>query len=123
MIDLDQGPCAIKRLRGCGCGNDYVAVDPHGDIYPCHQFVGIERWKMGNLTEGTFNDEIKTYFAKTHLYSKGGCADCWAKFYCSGVATLTRSSTRATAASRTRSPASFRESAWNALSRWLSIGR
>lgn len=84
MVDLDQGPCAIKRLRGCGCGNDYVAVDPHGDIYPCHQFVGIDKWKMGNLTDGTFNDDIKTYFAKTHLYSKGGCADCWAKFYCSG---------------------------------------
>ncbi len=84
MVDLDQGPCAIKRLRGCGCGNDYVAVDPHGDIYPCHQFVGIDRWKMGNLNDGTFNDEIKTYFAKTHLYSKQGCRDCWAKFYCSG---------------------------------------
>lgn len=84
MVDLDQGPCAIKRLRGCGCGNDYVAVDPHGDIYPCHQFVGIEKWKMGNLNEGTFNNDIKTYFAKTHLYSKEGCRDCWAKFYCSG---------------------------------------
>lgn len=84
MVDLDQGPCAIKRLRGCGCGNDYVAVDPHGNIYPCHQFVGIDEWKMGNLTEGTFNNDIKTYFAKTHLYSKQGCRDCWAKFYCSG---------------------------------------
>lgn len=84
MVDLDQGPCAIKRLRGCGCGNDYVAVDPHGNIFPCHQFVGIDEWKMGNLNDGTFNDEIKTYFAKTHLYSKQGCRDCWAKFYCSG---------------------------------------
>lgn len=84
MIDLDEGPCAIKRLRGCGCGNDYVAVDPHGDIYPCHQFVGIDKWKMGNLFDGSFNEEIKTYFAKTHIYSKEGCRDCWAKFYCSG---------------------------------------
>ncbi len=84
MVDLDQGPCAIKRLRGCGCGNDYVAVDPMGNIFPCHQFVGIDKWKMGNLNDGTFNDEIKTYFAKTHLYSKQGCRDCWAKFYCSG---------------------------------------
>ena len=84
MIDLDQGPCAIKRLRGCGCGNDYVAVDPHGNIFPCHQFVGIDEWKMGNLIDGTFNNDIKTYFAKTHLYSKEGCRDCWAKFYCSG---------------------------------------
>ena len=49
MLDLDQGPCAIKRLRGCGCGNEYVAITPDGDIYPCHQFVGLEEYKMGNL--------------------------------------------------------------------------
>lgn len=84
MVDLDQGPCAIKRLRGCGCGNDYVAVDPNGDIYPCHQFVGIAEWKMGNLYDGSFNNDIKTTFAKTHVYSKEGCRSCWAKFFCSG---------------------------------------
>ena len=84
MVDLNAGPCAIKRLRGCGCGNDYVAVDPHGDIYPCHQFVGIEQWKMGNLYDGTFDDDIKTYFSKVHVYSKEGCRNCWAKFFCSG---------------------------------------
>ncbi|MDD6033930.1 MAG: thioether cross-link-forming SCIFF peptide maturase, partial [Oscillospiraceae bacterium] len=54
MIDLDQGPCAIKRLRGCGCGNEYVAITPDGDIYPCHQFVGMEEWKMGSLYDGSF---------------------------------------------------------------------
>ncbi len=84
MVDLDQGPCAIKRLRGCGCGNDYVAVAPNGDIYPCHQFVGMDDWKMGNLYEGTFNHDIKDLFAKTHVYNKEGCRDCWAKFFCSG---------------------------------------
>ncbi|MBR5310016.1 MAG: SPASM domain-containing protein [Oscillospiraceae bacterium] len=56
MIDLDQGPCAIKRLRGCGCGNEYVSVTPDGDIYPCHQFVGNDEWKMGSL-----DDEANNY--------------------------------------------------------------
>ncbi|MGN0618235.1 MAG: thioether cross-link-forming SCIFF peptide maturase [Ruminiclostridium sp.] len=84
MIDLQQGPCAIKRLRGCGCGNEYVAVTPDGDIYPCHQFVGIDDWKMGNIYDGKVNQEIADYFAKTHIYSKKDCADCWARFYCSG---------------------------------------
>lgn len=84
MVDLNQGPCAIKRLRGCGCGNDYVAVTPNADIYPCHQFVGVEEWKMGNLFDGTFNEDIKNTFAGTHVYSKQGCRDCWAKFFCSG---------------------------------------
>ncbi|HPR40185.1 MAG TPA: thioether cross-link-forming SCIFF peptide maturase [Oscillospiraceae bacterium] len=84
MIDLDQGPCAIKRLRGCGCGNEYVAVTPDGDIYPCHQFVGKEEWKMGNLDTGELNAEIKDKFACSNVYTKQGCRDCWAKFYCSG---------------------------------------
>lgn len=84
MIDLDQGPCAIKRLRGCGCGNEYVAVTPDGDIYPCHQFVGQEEWKMGNLHDNTFDFAKKTYFAATTVYNKPDCRQCWAKFYCSG---------------------------------------
>lgn len=84
MIDLNQGPCAIKRLRGCGCGNEYVAVTPQGDIYPCHQFVGMEQFKMGNLHDGTFNTEMKLDFARANVYSKENCKDCWAKFYCSG---------------------------------------
>ena len=84
MIDLDQGPCAIKRLRGCGCGNEYVAITPDGDIYPCHQFVGIEEYKMGSLVDGSFNMDMKQQFAQTHIYNKPSCRDCWAKFYCSG---------------------------------------
>ncbi len=84
MIDLDQGPCAIRRLRGCGCGNEYVAVTPDGDIYPCHQFVGKEEWKMGNLDTGELNEKIKDKFACSNVYTKQGCRDCWAKFYCSG---------------------------------------
>ncbi len=84
MIDLDQGPCAIKRLRGCGCGNEYVAVTPDGDIFPCHQFVGVDEYKMGNINEGTFNTEIKNTFSKAHVYTKPECKQCWAKFYCSG---------------------------------------
>ena len=84
MIDLDQGPCAIKRLRGCGSGNEYVAVSPNGDIYPCHQFVGIDKFLMGNIHEGTFDLDIKNEFAAAHVYSKPECKKCWAKFYCSG---------------------------------------
>ena len=84
MIDLDQGPCAVKRLRGCGCGNEYIAVTPEGDIYPCHQFVGKEEWKMGNVSEGSIDSEKKRFFARTTIYDKPKCQKCWAKFYCSG---------------------------------------
>jgi uncharacterized protein len=84
MIDLDQGPCAIKRLRGCSCGNEYIAVTPEGDIFPCHQFVGDDKWKMGSVLDGSFDRERKSEFATANVYSKEKCRDCWAKFYCSG---------------------------------------
>ncbi len=84
MIDLDGGPCVIKRLRGCGCGNEYVAITPDGDIYPCHQFVGEESYKMGNVDDGTFDNAMKQDFSRAHVYQKPDCQKCWAKFYCSG---------------------------------------
>ena len=84
MIDLDQGPCAIKRLRGCSSGNEYVAVTPDGDIYPCHQFVGVEKYRMGNIAEGKIDSDIRNEFAAANIYSKDDCKNCWAKFYCSG---------------------------------------
>lgn len=84
MIDLDGGPCAIKRLRGCSCGNEYVAVTPNGDIYPCHQFVGMTDYIMGSVKDGSFNRDIRRDFATANVYKKEKCRDCWAKFFCSG---------------------------------------
>lgn len=84
MIDLDQGPCAIKRLRGCGCGNEYVAITPSGDVYPCHQFVGHTEWKMGDVFSQSLDFKSKTKFASANVYGKEECRNCWAKFYCSG---------------------------------------
>lgn len=84
MIDLDQGPCVIKRLSGCGAGCEYLAIAPNGDIYPCHQFVGNEEYKMGNLSEGKLNQDIRATFEDCNVYTKPDCRDCFAKFYCSG---------------------------------------
>lgn len=83
-IDLTQGPCIIKRLRGCGAGAEYVAVTPEGDIYPCHQFVGNEEFKIGNLEEGIKNKNLSMEFRDANVYNKKECKNCWAKFYCSG---------------------------------------
>ena len=83
-IDINEGPCILKRLKGCGCGNDYVAVTPNGDIYSCHQVVGEEKFKLGNINEGTFDEKLKKPFLNTTIYHKEKCRECWAKFYCSG---------------------------------------
>ncbi len=84
MVDLDQGPCVIKRVRGCGAGYEYAAVSPEGDVYPCHQFVGKPEYKMGNVLEESFDDEISKTFVKENIFTRKACSECWAKFYCSG---------------------------------------
>ena len=84
MIDLKGGPCIYKRVSGCGSGTEYMAVTPSGDLYPCHQFVGEERFKLGDVWQGVTNTDIREEFAACNVYSRPECADCWAKLYCAG---------------------------------------
>lgn len=83
-VDLEQGPCVIKRLRGCGAGCEYVAITPEGEIYPCHQFVGNPDYKLGDLDEDNFNQGLSAEFAALNIYTREACRNCWARFYCSG---------------------------------------
>ena len=70
-VDLEGGPCIRKRLSGCGSGDEYVAVTPEGDIYPCHQFVGREGYKMGSVLDGSFDTTIQNRFAANHVPEQG----------------------------------------------------
>ena len=84
MIDLTGGPCIYKRISGCGSGTEYMAVTPWGDLYPCHQFVGEERFRLGDIWQGVTNTEIQSEFAACNVYAHPECRDCWARLYCSG---------------------------------------
>ena len=84
MIDLKGGPCIYKRISGCGSGTEYMAVTPWGDLYPCHQFVGDEKFKLGNIYDGVTNTKIQGEFAACNVYARQECKDCWARLYCSG---------------------------------------
>lgn len=83
-IDLNQGPCIIKRLSGCGAGTEYMAISPEGDLYPCHQFVGNRQFLIGNLYDVNYENKFYDTFNSAHIYNKEACSKCWAKFYCSG---------------------------------------
>ncbi len=83
-MDLSNGPCVAKRLSGCGAGHEYYAVAANGDLYPCHQFVGRDKYKLGNVFAGVQNKELPQYFRESHVLNKEKCRDCWARFFCSG---------------------------------------
>lgn len=83
-IDLRRSPCAIKRLKGCSCGNEFIAITPNGDIFPCHQFIGDSKFIMGNINEGSFNNALKNKFSHINFYKKEKCQECWARIFCGG---------------------------------------
>ena len=84
MIDLKGGPCIYKRISGCGSGTEYMAVTPWGDLYPCHQFVGNEKYRLGDVWVGVTNETAQNEFASCNVYARPECRDCWARLYCSG---------------------------------------
>ncbi len=84
MLDLSGGPCIYKRISGCGSGTEYMAVTPWGDLYPCHQFVGDEKFRLGDIWKGVTNPDVRDQFASCNVYARPDCKDCWAKLYCSG---------------------------------------
>ena len=84
MIDLEGGPCIYKRISGCGSGTEYMAVTPWGDLYPCHQFVGEQKYKLGDIWNGVTNTSLREDFRKCNAYAREDCKDCWARLYCSG---------------------------------------
>jgi uncharacterized protein len=84
MLDLEHGPCVYKRISGCGSGTEYMAVTPWGELFPCHQFVGDEKYSMGDIWKGVTNHDVQDEFKCCNAYAREGCKDCWAKLYCSG---------------------------------------
>jgi len=84
MLDLSGGPCIYKRISGCGSGTEYMAVTPWGDLYPCHQFVGEEAFRLGDVWHGVTNTAVQEEFAGCNVYAREECRDCWARLYCSG---------------------------------------
>ena len=84
MLDLTRGPCIYKRISGCGSGTEYMAVTPWGDLYPCHQFVGEDAYKLGDIWNGVTNTAVRDEFKLCNAYARPECADCWARLYCSG---------------------------------------
>ncbi|MGE5509085.1 MAG: thioether cross-link-forming SCIFF peptide maturase [Chitinophagales bacterium] len=83
-LALFDAPCLPRRLTGCGAGYEYLAVTPSGDLYPCHQFVGREGFKLGDVFTGQIDQARAAEFRQANVLAKPACRRCWARFHCSG---------------------------------------
>ena len=113
MIDLEGGPCVAKRLSGCGSGNRVSGGHPWGDFYPCHQFVGNEKFLLGNVDEGILNTDIRDEFKCCNVYAKEKCRKCFARFYCSGGCAANATISAATSAEHMTSDVRLRKAHQN----------
>ena len=86
-IDLNGGPCAKKRINGCGAGTEYLAIAANGAMYPCHQFADKPEFILGSLAVDNTdykNTKINDRFAQTNIYGIEKCRTCWGRFFCGG---------------------------------------
>lgn len=83
-MNLEQGPCVRKSAGGCGAGCEYLAVDPDGQFFVCHQLDGNSDFWMGNLKTPPVQSDFDRWTNNNHLLTKPECLDCWAMFLCSG---------------------------------------
>lgn len=80
---LDKLYYKKMKIRACSAGNGGIAVGTDGNVYPCHRFMGMPEYIIGNIEEGI--DELKRgHYRKSTIYTKEGCKDCWARYLCSG---------------------------------------
>ena len=84
MLDLTAGPCLYKRLAGCGVGTEYLAVTPDGGLFPCHRFIGDDKFLMGDVFGGVTNTKLRDKFKGSTMHSRSECRECWARMFCSG---------------------------------------
>jgi uncharacterized protein len=84
MVDMENGPCFARRIKGCGAGYEYAAVSPDGGIYPCHQFVGVGAYRLGDVFGGITNMGKVREFQAANIHAKPKCRACWAKYFCGG---------------------------------------
>ena len=76
-------PAKVPGLR-CGACHGAMAVAPDGTLYPCHRFVGMEKWVLGRLEDGPDRDRCRAFWRSYRDAMKGTCGECWAYRICGG---------------------------------------
>ncbi|MBK7976267.1 MAG: SPASM domain-containing protein [Deltaproteobacteria bacterium] len=67
----------------CGAGRGYLALARDGSFYPCHRFVGMAEYRLGDLAHG-LAAAPRRRFTELTVGARPGCSACWARHLCGG---------------------------------------
>lgn len=74
-----------KKIYPCGAGRGYMAVGENGNLYPCHRFVGNEKYVMGNVVSNAYDPHWEKFITtEIAVMNREVCSSCWARFFCGG---------------------------------------
>ncbi|MEN6439254.1 MAG: SPASM domain-containing protein [Syntrophobacter sp.] len=67
----------------CGAGRTYLAMARDGGFYPCHRFVGMEEYRMGDIDTGP-DWTLRNRILDLTVDNRAVCRECWARYLCGG---------------------------------------
>jgi len=69
----------------CGVCRNSLSVGPEGDLYPCHRYYGMIKYKLGNVQNGEYEVKARQYYRKLLESRIYHCEKCWAQALCNGI--------------------------------------
>lgn len=72
-----------RSAHYCGAGRTYLALSQEGAFFPCHRFVGLDEYRMGDLKSG-INLTLQKKILDLTVDNRPVCRDCWARYLCGG---------------------------------------
>jgi uncharacterized protein len=72
---------ARAPLLPCGASRGVTSVGIDGRLYPCHRYVGMEDWVIGDIWGGV-DRETHVKFLRGFFGARSRCAACWAWNVC-----------------------------------------
>jgi uncharacterized protein len=82
---LEEGELSpkVSPFR-CGACRGTTTVGADGTLYPCHRFVGMKEWRIGNITDGPDLAKCKGFWRDYRKTISPKCNSCWQWAICKG---------------------------------------
>lgn len=81
LYKLHQGG---TKSHFCGAATNFLAVDVHGNLYPCHRFVSEKEYSLGSVFRYDALEKQQKFIEDSHVQNRNTCTTCWARSLCGG---------------------------------------